>query len=86
MDPFLSNNLEIFNEFHNNLIVYDIIESLEPFDWTIFPVQDREISGLIKLDSGLYQGEILDSLPDGRGVHIDKEGIRYDGFFKQGVK
>lgn len=33
-----------------------------------------------------YKGGFVDGLEEGQGVQIDKDGNRFDGFFKQGKK
>ena len=33
-----------------------------------------------------YKGGFVDGLEDGHGVLIDKDGNRFEGFFKQGKK
>ena len=33
-----------------------------------------------------YKGGFVDGLEDGQGVQIDKDGNRFEGFFKQGKK
>ena len=67
----------------------DIIEQLQPFDWTVQEVEDRsrEIKPICVLENGaVYQGEWLvlpngESQKDGRGVQIWPDGSRYDGFW-----
>ena len=71
----------------------EIIENLEPFDWTleqIYDGQKREIKPISVLENGaVYQGEWLTlggvSQKDGRGVQIWPDGSRYDGFWKDGM-
>lgn len=69
----------------------DIIEQLQPFDWTIQEMSDgkkREIKPICVLENGaVYQGEWLvdENQKDGRGVQIWPDGSRYDGFWRDGM-
>lgn len=55
--------LEIFQPQNNNQVVMDIIEQLQPFDWSIQENQDgklREIRPISVLENGaVYQGDWL---------------------------
>lgn len=43
--------------------------------------------GSLKTVAGMqYKGGFVDGLEEGQGVQIDKDGNRFEGFFKQGKK
>jgi hypothetical protein len=58
----------------------------QPFTPPPMPAVQRTTGSLVMLDGGQFQGEMLNGLPDGRGiVDYPALSVRYDGMFVAGV-